>query len=566
MSALGLREIARKWFGISGGFSVVRDIFGVPKITGTQSLRARLDAAMKEPRRITGDWQVLPQQSQVLAMHAALLHTGRVLFFGGSARDASEHHPGPSGWDKTRLWDPTTGSVSYVSSPPYDLFCAGHAFLGDGQLVVAGGTEAYPPQAGPIHGPHGHLPGLRNTTLFRDTTAGPASWIPAAEMHREPNRATGGYKNNNSGGRWYPTLLTLADGRVLAMAGHPASEDLRHSNFMVELFDSFGNQWNDVGDEPQSVINAVTNRPDQKPEIYPRLHLLPDGSVFCVALADERSYFWHPMVGFTPLTGTVPPEMRLSRNYDLNFWGSVLLPLRPSEGYAGRILVAGGMSQPYTIAPRAPNPLWQPTQSRQGFSGTPPIRDFASLVLLPDGNVLMVGGTQDMMNDQHAVLEAEQYNPGSGIWTKLAPAKVPRQYHSTALLLPDGRVWTAGSNKNFGTEREYQMEAYSPPYLFRGARPVITSTPSALTLASNFTIGTQEANSIRSVALVRGGSSTHSFDADQRYVGLVIQGRTATSVTVTSPPDHNIAPPGYYMLFIVNNNGVPSTGRFVRVQ
>ena len=143
-----------------------------------------------------------------------------------------------------------------------------------------------------------------------------------------------------------------------------------------------------------------------------------------------------------------------------------------------------------------------------------------------------------------------------------------RVYHSVALLLPDGRVWTAGSNKNskIGVQhRELQMELYSPPYLFLGPPPTITSTPGTIAPGTNFIIKTPNAGDIARVTLVRCGSVTHAFDADQRCVGLAIQSHTATTVTVAAPPTKRIAPPGYYLLFILDGIGVPSVGSFVKV-
>jgi hypothetical protein len=296
-------------------------------------------------------------------------------------------------------------------------------------------------------------------------------------------------------------------------------------------------------------------------------------------LADERSWFWNPSApaatAFTAIAtnAVAPPEMRLSKDYGLNLWSSVLLPLRPTAGYIARILVAGGMAQPQVIEPRVANPIWRPTQARQGFS-SPPIRKFASLVLLPDGTVLMVGGTQNWDDDLYAVLEAEQYDPATNSWKKLAAARYPRQYHSTALLLPDGRVWTGGSNKrgasanpNDGTAREDKMEVFSPPYLSQGQRPTIDASPTDLIWAANFSIHSQDVADIGRVVLMRCGSATHGFDADQRLVELEIQRRSVRQKTliVKAPPNANIAPPGYYMLFALNTDGVPSHARMVHM-
>jgi hypothetical protein len=664
-----------------------------------------------------GKWDVLSEHAATLAMHAALLSTGQILFFGGNERREEQHAAGPSGWDHTRIWTPENGNVDYVPSPDFDVFCCGHCFLGSGQLLVVGGTEAWFDKAGPIHAPHGHMPGVRNATrlsprrvgvvdqLWHNAQTGTGlgvAWTDWDLFTRPANKARQIYVlrhfdgrlhafvigmddqvwhndqtgtglgsawtgwnylsnagdkarsvtvvanadgrlhafmigmddqvwhndqtgtglgsawtgwnylssrydeakdlaiandgagrvhafavgmrrfpwiatpqllpergNPAGGGRWYPTPLTLGDGRIVVMGGHPDKADNRHSNFMVELFDQVQNQWSDVGDEPQSVITAVSNRPDQKPEIYPRMHLLPDGKVFCVALADEQSWLWGQASGFAAMGAAIPPSMLLSLNYDQNLWGSVLLPLRPSDGYNARVLVAGGVSQPYVISPNAPKPMWTPTQPRQGFLGPPPIRNFASLVLLPDGMVLMVGGTSGNPKDdkQFGVREAEQYDPVNGTWTRLAAATVTRQYHSTALLLPDGRVWTGGSNPNDGTAREERMEIFSPPYLFRGSRPTIDFAPTNLVRDTTFSIRSQNVEDIASVVMIRCGSATHGFDADQRLVELGIQSRSRpeSTLVVKAPPNNNVAPPGYYILFVLNANKVPSRGRMVHL-
>jgi hypothetical protein len=210
------------------------------------------------------------------------------------------------------------------------------------------------------------------------------------------------------------------------------------------------------------------------------------------------------------------------------------------------------------------------------------VRHHAGCVLLPDGSALVVGGSQDN-TDQDTVRAAERYDPATGQWSTLAEATVPRQYHSTALLMPDGRVWTAGSNHD-GKEsfrnnllspsdadepgvdnRELRIELFSPPYLFRGPRPTLEAAPETLTLPGTFEIGTPDSAEIERAALIRCGSVTHAFDFDQRYIGLAVQSRTASTVTLGLPPDHQIAPPGYYLLFLLGGQDVPSVGRFIRV-
>jgi hypothetical protein len=191
-------------------------------------------------------------------------------------------------------------------------------------------------------------------------------------------------------------------------------------------------------------------------------------------------------------------------------------------------------------------------------------------VLLPDGNVLVMNGSSSGYADNGAnpVWEAELYNPAANTWTTLCAMQVPRLYHATALLLPDGRVMTAGTDSLWNPDpfhhAELRVELFEPPYLFGGPRPVIAGAPATIAYGAPFAVETPDATSITAASLLRCGSCTHSFNPDQRYVGLVITARDAGSITVLAPPDGFVAPPGYYMLFILRE-GIPSVARFMRL-
>jgi hypothetical protein len=185
-----------------------------------------------------------------------------------------------------------------------------------------------------------------------------------------------------------------------------------------------------------------------------------------------------------------------------------------------------------------------------------------NLVLLADGTVLAVGGGGGGGEFTNPVLTPELYDPKTTLWTSLAPQTVQRTYHSTAVLLPDGRVVSAGSNN--GAAAEITYEIFSPPYLFQGTRPVIQSPPTSLTYGEKFNIITAQASTITRVALVHPGATTHADDFDQRYVDLTFK-IGAKGVQATAPANGNQAPPGYYMLVIVNANGVPSVMPFVQL-
>ena len=195
-------------------------------------------------------------------------------------------------------------------------------------------------------------------------------------------------------------------------------------------------------------------------------------------------------------------------------------------------------------------------------------RVFLNLTTLPDGNVLVTGGdrTHDLTSAAGAVYAAEEWSPSSGTWTTLASNSVPRFYHSVAVTLPDGRVLIGGGWGGDGgdTVRQRTYEIYSPPYLFKGARPTITSAPGAAGYGSSFTVGTPDASRISSVVLTSPAAVTHNFDENNRYVPLGFS-VTGGGVQVTAPANANLAPPGPYLLWIVDGNGVPSVARWITI-
>jgi hypothetical protein len=183
--------------------------------------------------------------------------------------------------------------------------------------------------------------------------------------------------------------------------------------------------------------------------------------------------------------------------------------------------------------------------------------------------VLATGGGRntDPFAQSQAVFAAEMWSPDTETWTTMAANQVPRLYHSTALLMPDGRVLLAGGGRFGGGSNDDQLSAefYSPPYLFKGARPVIDSAPGQVAYGATFPVTTANASQIATVSLIRLGSVTHGFDTSQRYLGLTFSA-TGGALNVQAPANANQAPPGDYMLFIVDTNGVPSVAAFVKVQ
>jgi hypothetical protein len=499
-------------------------------------------------------WSATISSGDVVAIHSALVPTangdGEILLFGGDDHDraANENHQ----WDHTRRFNcrHPTQPLLYVQSPNADLFCCGHAFTGDGRLLTGGGTTAFSQDAVGIHA-HLHFEGHRRCFAYN-----PATMLLAevASMNFEPGSTSQG------GGRWYPSLCTLATGEVLIVAGHPAGDDSRHNNNHPERYQPLVDRW---------VLLAATGPDDVGgPDLFPRLHLLADGSVFVSSALQGNTR----CIAIDPWTGSKREVCDLP-NGDYHGYScpSVLLPLTPQDGYRQRVLLCGGGSS-QLLDLGATAPAWV-TVPRNGATAAQS-RTHASATILPTGDVLMTGGA-DPANDQSGVMEPELYHTpidhatgtpsyaaGPGSWDTLAePATVLRNYHSGALLMPDGRIWTAGGNSPTqpdtppGTNQEL-IEIFDPPYP-AGTRPSILSCPTVVAYGDQFAVDSPDAPHISAVTLLRCGSSTHAFNPDQRCIFLAFTAESATRLRVSAPPGGTIAPPGNYMLFLVDDGGRP---------
>ena len=205
-------------------------------------------------------------------------------------------------------------------------------------------------------------------------------------------------------------------------------------------------------------------------------------------------------------------------------------------------------------------------------------RSYQNTVLLPDGTMVAVGGGvgDTVADNKYAVdpngrqRQVELYDPATNQW-RLGPAQVEdRGYHSTALLLPSGKVWSAGDNKHptepdGGFALTDTAEIYSPPYLYKGTRPSIVSAPSQVAWKQNFSVGIDSTKVPADAAvLVAPAATTHGDDASQRMVRLVVRGSTSNRIDLTAPASSGVAPPGYYMLFVLHQ-GVPSVAKWVKV-
>jgi hypothetical protein len=458
-----------------------------------------------------GVWRLLERDSGTLAVHAALLHTGDVLFFAGSSNDPDRHAEHRFG---TTVWH-YPGDAQEQVDTPVDLFCVGHAFLPDGRLLAAGGTEQYDP-----------FFGLKQAIAFDPATN---TWQPQPEM---------------AGGRWYPSLLALADGRVLATSGLDGRSEL---NLVPEVFDGTG--W--------TPLPEAEHWP-----MYGHLFLLADGRVFYSGgqYGDNngvRPAVWDPATGATtPLDGLPLPRAR-------NQSASVLLP--PAQDQ--RVMIIGGgpadmHDMTGATASTAVADLAAAAPAYTPAANLNMARMHLCATLLPDRTVLVNGGAMMEETAAQAAFGAEIYHPAEDRWAMAADSRVPRLYHSVALLVPDGKVVTAGSNPQRKTE-ELRIEVFWPPYLFAGERPTVAVDRQELTYGGTVALTVPDPAAIASAALLRPGATTHSSELEQRLVDLPLT--VAGDLTATLPASPAIAPPGWYLLHVVTRAGVPSPGAWIHL-
>jgi hypothetical protein len=492
--------------------------------TGSLNVTSTSIALSPLPLEATrGKWD--PKVSwDIVPLHASLLPTGKVLAWGKFEPDGSMGMP--------RVWDPVSGPPSAARIVHADdmLFCGGHTLMADGRVMVSGGHL-------------GDDRGLRVTNIFDPASETWASGLPTM-----------------AAGRWYPTVTTLPDGRLVTVAGRDANSTVV---LIPEIWE--GGRW-------VQLTGASLKFP-----YYPRQFVAPNGRLFYAGERIRSRWLDYDVVGSAGRgrwsSGTLLDHVwRFNRDY-----GAAVMY------EAGKILYVGGggdpnwsTSDPKAAAPtetaetidlNATGPRWSSTGSMQYR------RRHLNATVLPDGQVLVTGGTSSPGFNvlSGAVHAAELWSPATGRWTELAGNTVDRAYHSVSLLLPDGTVLhgASGDASVPGSPQPYPRqpnhEIFRPPYFFKGTRPAITGlSKTSVGYGETFTVTTPYAAQITDVRWIRLGSVTHAFDAGQRANTLKFV-RGTSNVRVTTPASGRLAPPGHYLLFLLNRNGVPSAGRVVRV-
>ena len=464
-----------------------------------------------------GQWSTLPYNTPINPIHVALLRNGNVLIVAGSENDPK------SMTHRAALWNRATGTIT-AQNIAWDLFCNAMSFLPDGRVLIAGGTARYDPFYGAGYA-------ILYNPANNQFTAGP-------EM---------------ADGRWYPTSTTLSDGKTVVISGLNRSGGI---NRTIEIFNPATTSWS----PPYTVPFA--------PPLYPWGYLVSAGRFvgnIVYAGPDAITRVLNPTTHTWVTLATT--------NYGANrkYGSSVLLPLSSQDGYVSKVLIMGGNSPATNTVERINlsdgTPRWATMRPLANA------RIELNATMLPNGQVLATGGSRIDEDASTAAFAAELYDPATNTWSTKASAEYARLYHSVALLLPDATVWSAGSNPARGVWQP-KMEIFKPPYLFTknaagtvvlAPRPNITSAPANVAYNAPSTVGVSSASGVGSVMLIRPGAVTHARDMEQRAIKLSFATLSATSLRVTSPPNSNVAPPGYYMLFVLDTKGVPSIARFVHL-
>jgi galactose oxidase len=499
-----------------------------------------------ESSALKGQWGPVFELPNV-AVHAHVLPNGSVLMWGrrdnpNDSLDVQQCTP--------FVWNPKDGNTTNTNQPELadgktkvNLFCSGHAFLPDGRLLVVGGH-------------HADTDGLNQAALYDWTTN---MWTPTAPMTTPMGEQVR---------RWYPTAITLPNGNVLVLSGSyiDPTRPKGQQTVVVDLLQVWENgTWKAIRKTDGNPLNFIGL------PLYPRVHVASDGRVF-MSGTNARTLF---------LKTSQPGEWT-----EVGFRSLGIRDYCPAVMYdLDKVVYIGGGNSENTHVPTAEVETIDLGANPRQWRKTNPMkfpRRQHNAAVLPDGTVLVTGGTRgggglnNGFNDLKAgepVHVAELWDPATGNWTELTAESVDRCYHATTVLLPDATVLSAGSgeyrpdnvNENDPEDSHRNGQIFSPPYLFKGQRPDITSAPDLVNYGQSFEVRTSRPNEIGKVSWIRLPSVTHSFDENQRINFLQFQTGTG-KLTLTAPNSPNLCPPGHYMLFIVSKAGVPSLAKVIQIK
>jgi hypothetical protein len=447
-----------------------------------------------------GEWGPLMSWPTV-AMHGELLPNGNILTWGDSSTG-----------DTAVEWDPTTNTFTNLPDAFANPACGGNNILPDGRIITVGGGGISPADAN------------TNVSGFQETNQ---TWAQLS---------------SNAFPTWYASTTVLPNGNLLRLGGVDGCDNCNPE--VPEEYSPATNQWTTLSENPTLL------------PMYPFTYVRPDGTVAVTG----ASLVPEPLMIYNPTTETWTTSDPNVVDGGSSAMYNTGLVIKAGSSYGNALGSSPSAATAYITNLNQATPTWTQT----GSMAYP--RSFLNLTPLPDGTVLATGGgtTDDSGDLADGVLPAEDWNPATGQWTTWASMAVPRLYHSIALLMPSGQVFVAGTGDLPGVPNELNYQIYSPPYLFDGPQPTITSSPSEVQYGSTFQVSTPDAASISSVSLMRPAAVTHFFDQSARRVSLTFTASNGV-LNVQAPASGGDAPPGPYMLFIVNSSGVPSVASWVNL-
>ena len=476
-----------------------------------------------------GVWDVLDYNIPLRGLHATVLKSGKVLLIAGSGNSVEEFTANSF---KASVWDPVTGTFTALTVPK-DMFCAGHATLPDGRVLIQGGTKSYPSG---LPGAGADYSGLKDSWIF------------------DPDTNVFTATNDANEGHWYPTLTQLGNGDIW-MAGGLKEDSTGAVN--TEKFDAATGKW-----LPGNQVTQTWSFWG----LYPHMFLMADGRMFY----SGAHTFGNGLPGtgasvYNPDTGAIADVPGLRQKDMRDQAASLILPPAQDQKV---LITGGGNSNTNTPAINLTDiidlkqavPAYQPGPNLPGDG-----KMYVNATILPDRTVLMSNGGKLNRDNATNVLTAAIYNPATNTMKPIAADPIGRNYHSTAVLLPDGRVAIFGSNPGDGSF-ELRISMYSPSYLYRTVRPEVTNAPAAATYGQNINFNVNAPNKlIRSAQLTKPMSVTHQTDSNMRLVDLpvVVQNGIATA---TLPANRNLLPPGPYMLTVTDSDGIPSVAKWIMVR
>ncbi|MGC5563270.1 galactose oxidase-like domain-containing protein [Streptomyces sp. FR-108] len=591
-----------------------------------------------------GKWDIVefPEKYRLNTIHAALLHTGKILLIAGSGNNQDNFDA--KKFD-TRIWDPVKKTIKKVPTPA-DLFCTGHTQLANGNLLIAGGTKRYEKLKGDIT-KAGGLMVVHNENPDEPITLPAGTRFSGKEngktfVSKDPvvverakkifDKATGKFLRNEPGlgriyveaqksgakyetgtqdnyrvqglsgadarntygiaqklaldkkdfqgirdayefdpvaekyikvdpmneARWYPTLTTLSDGKILSLSGLDEIGQLVPGK--NEVYDPKTKKW--------TYTDGVRQFPT-----YPAISLMQNGKLF---YSGANAGYGPDDVGrdpgiwdletnkFKKLKGMSDPKL-------LETAGTVLLPPAQDEKYM--VIGGGGVGESKLSSKKtrivdllADDPKF--TDGPELEKGT----RYPQYSILPDDDVLVSGGSEDYRGRGDTnILQARMYDSKTNEFKRVADPLVGRNYHSGSILLPDGRVMFFGSDSLYADKAntkpgkfEQRVEIYTPPYLFQGSRPTLSGGPKTVERGGTAAFTSKHSSAIKSARLIRPSASTHVTDVDQRSIALDFE-KTKDGIEVTVPKSRNLVESGWYMLFVTDDQGTPSKAQWVKI-